>query len=272
MPLDLVLVRHGESEGNIANRRSRAGDSSLFTEEYRKRPTSTLRLTEEGRRQAAEAGKWIRANFAGPPYFDRYYVSHYVRAMETAALLDLPDAMWHGEFYLRERERGDIRTLPENERWEQFQESMARYALDPFYWRPPNGESLAELALRVDRVNDTLHRECTDKRVIIVCHGEVMWAERVRLERISPHDFKQHKKSCRIENCQILHYTRRSPSTGEISPHLLWMRSICPWTPDGAKAKWQTIERTRFSNNDLLQVVEKYPRVFAEEQQGAGTK
>jgi broad specificity phosphatase PhoE len=34
MPEDLYLVRHGESEGNLVNARSRQGDDSLFTPEH----------------------------------------------------------------------------------------------------------------------------------------------------------------------------------------------------------------------------------------------
>ena len=35
----------------------------------------------------------------------------------------------------------------------------------------PNGESIAQLCLRIDGVLHTLHRECSDKRVLVVCHG-----------------------------------------------------------------------------------------------------
>lgn len=39
-------------------------------------------------------------------YFDNYYTSEYVRALETAALLNLPQARWNKEFYLREQDKG----------------------------------------------------------------------------------------------------------------------------------------------------------------------
>ena len=89
LPMDLVLVRHGQSEGNIAKRRSEAGDNSAFTPEFRKRHSSSLRLTGRGRSQAQMAGIWLRNEF---PDFDRYLVSEYLRAMETAAHLSLPGA------------------------------------------------------------------------------------------------------------------------------------------------------------------------------------
>jgi len=60
MPIDLVLVRHGESEGNVARRSSAAGDNSVFTEEFCGRHNSRFRLTDRGREQARAAGAWLR--------------------------------------------------------------------------------------------------------------------------------------------------------------------------------------------------------------------
>jgi NAD+ kinase len=62
MPLDLVLVRHGESEGNVASRFAEAGDNSVFSEEFCNRHNSRLRLTDRGRQQASAAGDWIKRN------------------------------------------------------------------------------------------------------------------------------------------------------------------------------------------------------------------
>lgn len=33
----------------------------------------------------------------------------------------------------------------------------------------------------------------------------------------------------KIWNCQIIHYTRRDPVTGDVGPAFNWVRSICPW-------------------------------------------
>jgi len=189
LPNDIVLVRHGESEGNIANRMSKRGDDSAYTDVFRARHSSLWRLTDKGRKQAHMAGEWIRENI--DDRFDRYCVSEYIRTQETAALLGLPDAVWYPDFYLRERDWGDLELKTETERAELFGETLRKRASDTFFWCPPNGESLAELCLRVDRVLHTLHRECEGKRVIIVCHGEVMWAFRVRLERMSRRRFRE---------------------------------------------------------------------------------
>lgn len=266
MPIDLVLVRHGESEGNVANRLSRKGDNKHFTEEFLQRHSSSWRLTDRGISQAKAASKWIKGgNFAGLSLFDRYYTSEYVRAKETAGYLDLFEAAWFKEFYLRERDWGDLDVRPDDVRNELFSEALKKREAEPFFWTPPNGEPLADLCLRVDRVIHTLHRECAGKRVIIVCHGETMWAFRVRLERMSQERFKELHISehpyDHIHNCQILHYTRRNPETGSVNDYLNWMRSICPWDLKLCSQHWQEIVRSRYSNEDLLAEVSQVKRM-----------
>jgi NAD+ kinase len=122
MPIDLVLVRHGESEGNAARRSSLAGDNSVFTEEFCGRHNSRLRLTDRGREQARVAGTWLKEHIS--PTYDRYLVSGYLRAMETASLLDLPEAVWYQEFYLRERDLGLFEIMPEDEKKKKHPEAL----------------------------------------------------------------------------------------------------------------------------------------------------
>jgi NAD+ kinase len=264
MPRDLVLVRHGESEGNVASHRSWMGDHSLFTPEFKGRHSSTWRLTDRGIEQARAAGTWIRANIG--PTFDRYYTSEYARAQETAVLLDLPSAIWYREYYLRERDWGELDRISHQERDDRFAEAVARREVDGFYWRPPNGESLAEVSLRVDRVLSTLSRECAEKRVIVVCHGEVMWVMRVRLERMSQRRFRELELSTdprdRVHNCQILHYTRMDPGTGRLLPYYDWMRSVCPWDDERSSNTWCAIERPKATNDDLAAEVRAITRMI----------
>jgi NAD+ kinase len=257
MPNNLVLVRHGESEGNIAIALSKKGDHSAYSGPFKDRHSSLWRLSREGVKQAALTGEWIKNDLN--LCFDRFYTSEYLRAMETAALLDIENASWFAEFYLRERNWGSLDRASVQEREEHFKESMKERSIDPFYWTPPNGESMAELCIRIDRVIQTLHRECSGKNVIIVCHGEVMWAFRVRLERMTQETFHlldgSKKPIHRIHNCQVLHFTRIDPNRPNRSPadYLNWMRSICPWNPELSDGGiWHSIHRPRYSNTDLL--------------------
>ena len=182
---------------------------SLFTEEFCARHNSRLRLTDRGREQAASAGKWLKENSGSD--FDRYYVSGYARAMETAALLDLPGAVWFQDFYLRERDLGLFEIMPEEDKRSKYPEVFRQQELDPFYWTPPKGESIAQLCLRIDRVLQTLHRECSGKRVLIVCHGLVISAFMIRIERLTSMQYlnRARDESWVIYNCQTVHYSRR---------------------------------------------------------------
>lgn len=260
MPNNLYLVRHGESEWNVVNRRSQRGDDSLFSDEVRKRHTSSWRLTDKGCEQARAAGEWLAAN--APPAFGRYYVSDYVRAKETAVLLNLADANWYVDYYLRERDWGDLEVTTQTEKREQFAKSMRLKEAHPFFWRPPNGESMADACLRADRVLDTLHRECEDMDVILVLHGEMMWAFRARIERISPTRFVELSRSRdpldRIHNCQIIQYSRIHPHAERYS----LMRSVCPWDSARSQNAWNPIVRSRFSNEDLEREVNAVSRIL----------
>ncbi len=267
MPIDLVLVRHGESEGNVVSELSKKGDHDAVAR-FHGRHGSTFRLTKRGVEQAKKAGEWVRIEIElGCAELCRYYVSSYLRARETAGHLGLPDAKWYIEMALREREWGDLDVKSYAEREERFKASLEMKKTTPLYWIPPNGESIAQLAEgRVYRMLGTLARECSDKRVVIVCHGETMWAFRVLLERMTDMEYARLDASRdpkdRIQNCQILHYTRRPPGQMTDAPHYMHMRSVCPWDPSLSSNEWMPITRPSFSGKELLDLVEKQPRII----------
>lgn len=264
MPIDLVFVRHGQSEQNLAVGASKRGDNSLYTEEFRMRPVSQHRLTRLGREQAKMAGIWLRKNSLGE--YGRRYVSDYIRAKETASLLKVKGSDWYVDYMLREREWGELDSLSYEERSEISRANVNLQETDPFYWIPPNGESIAQLAVRLRQLFDTLHRECSDMKVIVVCHGEVMWAFRQLIERmplgkwteLSNSDDPKHK----IHNCQILHYSRRNPRTGKLSEHLDWFRSVNPTDTKLSSNVWQVINRKRFSDTEIAQYVKRVKPLF----------
>lgn len=265
---DLVLIRHGESEGNVARQRSLQGDHSLFYGEFLHRHSCNWRLTDRGRQQATAAGDWLRKN--GLIHFDRLLVSEYLRAMETAARIELPDAKWFAEMLIRERDWGQMDLMSEHDRMIKMQDELKRRDLDRFYYAPPGGESLAAVAQRADRLLCVLHRECADKKAIVVCHGEVMWAMRTRIERMSQDTFRELQESGQmvdqIHNGHILHYTRRNPQTGEMAPYFTHLRSVCPWNEKLSPKGWMKIERPVYDNKMLLAVAERVPRMIVSEE------
>lgn len=255
MPNKLILVRHGHSEGNLAVDLSKQGDDSFYTPDFRERPGHQWRLTDEGRDQARQAGAWILQNIGE---FDRYYVSPYIRTKETAALLDLPNAKWRIDSRLRERDWGDIGSLPRKEFLEEYPRNAFIKNTDSLYWRPPGGESIMDVRMRMRSLLDTLHREMADQRVLIVTHGEFMWSARAELEYMSDEEWLSADKdpSQKIHNTQVIEYRRSDPHTGEQDKYVRWVRSICPWMKH-ISFDWTQIDRKRFSNEDLLTQVNK---------------
>ena len=267
MPKDLILVRHGQSEGNLVIKVLES-QNLIISEEYYNRHTAHWRLTTQGVSQAKIAGEWLKDNM--DLNFDRYYVSDYVRAKETAGHLGLPNAEWLINIYLGERNWGILDRFNAEQREKEYALDLLVKKIHPFYWTPPRGESMSQLCLRLQRVLETLHRECSEKRVIMVCHGEVMWGFRVILERMPIDKYLQLDESTnpfdRIHTCQIIHYSRKNPQTNEISPYLSWMRSICPTDLSLSTNKWQEIIRPKFTNKQLLKHAEKFPRIIDNEE------
>src|SRR3989344_3166564 len=230
LPVDMIFVRHGQSEGNEANRASRDGDNSFFTPEFRETHSRTFRLTSRGVEQAKSTGKWLRENVPMP--FDCFYVSDYIRAKETAVHLNLPSALWKVEFQLRERDKALMDNCPADEQKKLFMLEERQYQIDQFLSYPAGGgESIPGLCLRL-RADffDHLSRRASDKRVIVVCHGHVMRAIQLEAEQLGHDDFLRLDSSKRnedkIRNGQILWYTRRDPATGKVdSDHLFAVRS-----------------------------------------------
>jgi hypothetical protein len=102
-----------------------------------------------------------------------------------------------------------------------------------------------------------MHREMDGQTFIGVTHGETIEVGRVILERLLIPEWLEQEKDpdYKLSNCQILHYTRIDPETGQDAGRLLWRRSVCPWVESKSwqDGDWQhfDIDR-RFSDDQLL--------------------
>lgn len=262
MPINLVLVRHGESEGNVATRAARAGDGALM-KKLNKRHTEAWRLSPDGQQQPGPTGEWLRREF--PKGFTRCVTSSYARAMETAASLELPGIEWLINLMLVERNWGHVSSAsPEERKTGMAAADLARRERDGIWWGPSGGETLAGILPRLHAFLGQLHREQPQGSVVVVCHGEVMWAFRVLLERMTMARFRELDESRnphdRIHNCQVLHYSRQPPKGGPLSKRLDWVRSVCPWDLDRSSNNWTKIVRPKFTNEGLMDLVHQYPR------------
>jgi broad specificity phosphatase PhoE len=293
MPRNLLLVRHGQSEGNVILK-----DDSLVTPEFLARHSSQWRLTPLGVEQAAAAGKqlieiaseWLMDDYrfqahlvddylsylfgdivqdeydliAAPNMrlFDRYYTSPFLRAIETSANLGIRDAQWMINNAIYERVYGDLDRAQKAD----YGKFRAEKKQIPMHSKPPNGESIAEMCVtRLHGVLGTLSRECDGKDVAMVCHGEVMEGFAVTIERKPEHEYvawlASDDPTTDTRNGQINQYSTVNPYTGEISEHLDWKRTFVPLEPERGHG-WVKIDRPRYSNTDLLRMLDSTPALI----------
>lgn len=213
-PLHLVLVRHGQSEANVVQKRDKPGlDPHPLQESVYERVDSHQRLTSEGRSQAIAAGEWLMHQGLDPESFDERYVSPYVRTMETAGLLGGPDTLWLPEVRLIERDWGAYGATPAAQRAERFPDTERARAQSGFFARYDGGESISDVVSRFRDFLGTLARDFPDRRVIAVTHGELMWTARFVIERLLPEEWNEldDDESMRMGNCCVLEYTRVNP-------------------------------------------------------------
>ena len=148
----LIVVRHGQSESNLAQ---------IFAGQ-----TETS-LTELGRAQAEDT-----ARFLDGAAIDKIYASDLLRAMDTAR----PTAERHGleiipRAGLREINAGLWEGNPYTVLMERFGESYSLWCNDVGRAHPEGGESVKELAARVYAEIDRILAENRGKTVAIFTHA-----------------------------------------------------------------------------------------------------
>ena len=266
LPIDMVIVRNALSEGAIVMKKVQMGEK-IDLDEFRRIHSSRWRLTDFGVLQARNTGKWLNEHF--PNHFNAYMTGEYVRSIETAVNLGIPNASWQPSFYLRPREFGDFSIfngLKLSD--EEYQRQLNERNRDTFYWTPPNGESIAHLNLRVERVMNWIRNHVQDDGAcIIVTNKDIMETIRIRLENISQAEFNQRINHCpqdeQLNYCSVLHYSRRNPKTGEIVPRYSWFRVVTPWMgKQFAKEGFKEIYQKFYTNEDLLAEVSNVPKLF----------
>jgi len=233
LPFDIVFVRHGESEGNVASRYEDDGDDR-FRKRIEKKSTYDYRLTKEGVMQARITGEWIRKNIF--ENFNRYYSSDLLRAKETAVHLGFKDARWMLETDIREQYLSHDKSSSSDV-------SLAR-------------------SIGIEQFIDTLLRASTDSSVIVVCHATTMRSFMIRLEKLPYHNLYQVERNpdLTIKNCEVTWYSRRHPRLGSISPDIAWKTMVVPYQgPSIVKERltWKPVYRPSFSSSDLLKEVQE---------------
>ena len=159
-PKRIILIRHGESEGNI--------DKSI----YGRIPDYTIELTTKGKEQAFNIGKELKEIIQNETIL--FTISPFWRTRSTfeqiAKSFDKANFNYIEEPRIREQEWGHLRTEEESKIVEKN-----RDAYGTFYFRIPDGESSADVFDRVSDFLGTLHRDFEKDNYpdnsVIITHG-----------------------------------------------------------------------------------------------------
>ncbi|KAM9912401.1 hypothetical protein OXX69_002609 [Metschnikowia pulcherrima] len=204
-PKYILLVRHGESEGNcdkLVNRHT---------------PNHKICLTEQGHEQATQAGAVLKEFLSQlkerekgevNPRSVMFYTSPYLRARQTCediikGIKDVPgvDYRVREETRMREQDFGNFQSTPEET--EQIWEQRAHYG--HFFFRIPHGESAADVYDRIASFNESLYRKFENDSfpnvLVLVTHG--IWA-RVFLMKWFRWSYEEFESLRNIPHCQFL--------------------------------------------------------------------
>lgn len=148
----IIFIRHGESMGNELHRFYGRYDGEL---------------TERGREQAR-----ITAEYLKDTHIDVAYASSLCRAFETGEIIAAP----HGlkvipEPSLREINAGEWENLEFTSILEKYGEDFGIWMNDLVNSRPTGGESVRELAARIDAAVWEIAEENDGKTVLIATHA-----------------------------------------------------------------------------------------------------
>ncbi len=175
----LWVVRHGQSTANVAYEEAeRTGSTVPLPGRGADVPLSDL-----GRAQAGALGGWL-AGSAGPAGPDLVVCSPYVRARQTWEVMAghpgvVPPPLLVDE-RLRDREMGIFEMHPPAALRARAPEEAARRArVGEWFYRPPGGEALADVVLRVRDFVGELDRVAPGRRVLLIAHDAIAVAVRL---------------------------------------------------------------------------------------------
>ncbi len=216
MPEKLVLIRHGQSMGNVDQRY------------YATHPDNAIPLTDLGWEQARKAGTILKDKIITPGESVHFMVSPYVRTVETfhgivsawcdpeseefASITDRNQKVnawyerltelgltWNEDSRIREQDFGNYQN-PEQMR----RAKEERFHFGAFYYRFHNGESGSDVYDRVSTFLDSLWRSFETNKsqnYVLVTHGIVL---RVLMARYFRYTITQLNTLANPRNCEMV--------------------------------------------------------------------
>ena len=199
--MHIFLIRHGQSISNTG-------------ENFTKRiPDHLVPLTEHGKKQAEEGGKWLLdyCNKNGINLSEaRIWRSPYLRTRQTSdefnKSLGIKDI--REDITLIEQQYGLFDSIPDEDWGKLYPNEYAEYKRQlsnygKFYARLPLGESPFDVAIRVHQFMGTIHRDLEKHGVntlFIFTHGTTMRTFLMRWFHYSPEWYHEERNPA---NCLI---------------------------------------------------------------------
>ena len=205
-PSALWVVRHGESQGNLADAQAQQSGAGRLELDVR---DPDVPLSEAGEEQADALGRWLGGlDPAQRP--TTVLSSPFARAAGTAeravAASGLDLTIRYDE-RLRERDFGAFDGMTrEGIRDEYPDEARRRDLLGKFYYRPPGGESWADVALRVRSLLATEALRHDGERLLLVAHQAVVMVFRYVLEELTEQEVLAIDRRERVANTSVTRY------------------------------------------------------------------
>ena len=197
-PNRIVIVRHGESEGNVIS----PEDISFFD-----KPNHAFCLTEKGRQQASNAGAYLHRTYNG---FDVCFCSTFKRTQETLARLWRDPLMTPiMDSRLNEIMRGIWHTLPKERLLSIFpDEEIVRKREGEYHYRPPAGQSCQDVEVLIYSFMADLRENYNDKDILIAAHGNWMLVFWRLILKKSPEEYEERYRNNKYANCALAIYEK----------------------------------------------------------------
>jgi len=242
LPPRVILVRHGESEGNV--------DPAV----YRHKPDNAVELTEAGSQQALEAGKRIK-QIVGDDRV-QLIVSPFQRTLQTARNIEeaIGPQVAHvmKDPRIREQEFGNLQG-DEFQNMRKEQATVGRY-----FYRFPTGESGADVHARVKdwwehcvtQLNLRPGYPHVDT-VVVVTHGLTMRFILMQLYDWSPNTFQT---IWNAKNCEMYVLRRDLNLPGQAPYSLCAFEGDMPRSTISVNVEFRSGEKTMYRMDDYLSI------------------
>ncbi|MDP9392686.1 MAG: histidine phosphatase family protein [Actinomycetota bacterium] len=203
-PSAVFLVRHGESMGNLADAQAQASGAGRLELDVR---DPDVPLSDTGCAQATALGRWL----ADLPEDDRptaVISSPFARALTTAELaVQGLGLRVRTDERLRERDFGAFDGMTGAGIRERYpDEAGRRDLLGKFYYRPPGGESWADVALRIRSLLATEALRSDGERLLLVAHQAVIMVFRYVLEDLTEQELLDVDRREQVANASVTRY------------------------------------------------------------------